>query len=416
MLRTITKDTEAKLVEMADVIRDEANSWRGLHFRFSRLLDHYRSDYQLKIAVNLITDLLKELDGSVFICADGDIFVVAKGAGRALLDKVVFQLRYLFMDDPLAYNAEGQENAEFCALYDLSVDWQDFANACRKKLGASAKSEVAESLMQVSAEAAAGIRSGNIIGRRIKPMTPHRLSSVEKDLRPADLSRVIRKQPICAAQPGKKIRRVFDELYINISHLRQLIMADVDFMSNRNLFKYLTEVLDYKVLELLRRNSNQYFDMPVSINLNVATLLSDKFAEFDAVIKPSIKVSIVIELQVSDVFTDMEAFLVAKKAVQKSGYRVCLDGLTPLSFTQVGREQLGFDLAKLQWNADAESDLDSPQNRALAEAIRRCGPNRVILCRCDTRQAIDYGHAMGISLFQGRFLDKVINPNAKVEN
>src|SRR5690606_6287439 len=97
---------------------------------------------------------------------------------------------------------------------------------------------------------------------------------------------------------------------------------------------------DDKVLGLLQRNSNQYFDMPVSINLNVATLLSDKFAEFDALIKPSVKVSIVIELQVSDVFCDMEAFLVAKKAVQKSGYRVCLDGLTPLSFTQVNREQL----------------------------------------------------------------------------
>lgn len=416
MIRTVAKDTEAKLVESMEQLRDEANSWRGLHFRFSRLLEHYKSDYQIKIAVNLVTDLLKELEGTVFICADADIFVVAKGATKSVLDKVVFQLRYLFMDDPLAYNSEGQENPDFCTLYDLSVDWDAFFKACKQKLGASAKSEVAESLLNVSADAAAGMKSGNIISRRIRPMTPHRLSSVEKDLRPADLSRVLRKQPICAAQPGKKIRRVFDELYINISHLRQLIMADVDFTSNRNLFKYLTEVLDEKVLELLRRNSNQYFDMPVSLNLNVATLLSDKFAEFDAVIKPSIKVSIVIELQVSDVFSDMEAFLVAKKAVQKMGYRVCLDGLTPLSFTQVSREQLGFDLAKLQWNADAESDLESPQNRTLAAAVKRCGPNRVILCRCDTKQAIEYGQAMGISLFQGRFLDKVINPNSKVEN
>lgn len=416
MMKTITRDTEARLVEMAEAIQAEASSWRGLHFRFSRLLDHYKSDYQIKIAVNLINDLLKESDGSVFICADSDIFVVAKGASKVVLEKVVFQLRYLFMDDPLAYNAEGQDNPDFCMLYDLSVDWRDFAQACKRKLGASAKSEAAESMMQVSADVAAGMKSGQIITRRIRPMTPQRLASVEKDLLPADLSRVLRRQPVCAAQPGKKIRRVFDEFYINISHLRQLIMADVDFTSNRNLFRYLTQLLDEKVLDLLRRNSGQYFDAPVSINLNVATLLSDKFAEFDAVIKPSVKVSIVIELQVADVFSDMEAFLVARQAVQKSGYRVCLDGLTPLSFTQVNREQLGFDLAKLQWNADAESELDSPQNRALSEAVKRCGANRVILCRCDTRQAIDYGQAMGISLFQGRFIDKVVNPNAKVEN
>lgn len=414
MLKTITRDAEARLVEHADKLRDEAISWRALHFRFARLLEHYKSDYQIKIATNLITDLLKEADGTLYICPDCDIFVAAKGVSKTSLEKVVFQLRYLFMDDPLAYNADGQENMDFCTLYDLSIDWKDYANACKKKLGASAKSEAIEKFAQQGkAKARVGVTTA---ARHIKPMTLSRLVSVEKDLRPADISRVIRKQPICAAQSGKKIRRVFDELYINISHLRQLIMADVDFTSNRTLFRYLTEVLDEKVLELLRRNTTRYFDMPVSINLNVATLLSDKFAEFDAAIKPSIKVSIVIEIQVSDVFADMEAFLVAKNAVQKMGYRVCLDGLTADSFLQVNREGLGFDLAKLQWNADAVSDMDTPENKALAAAVKRCGANRVILCRCDTRQAIDYGQAMGISLFQGRFLDKMINPDSKVEN
>ncbi|MCH2547657.1 MAG: EAL domain-containing protein [Alphaproteobacteria bacterium] len=413
MINIVTKDAEAKLVEHCGKLRESATLWRALHFRFAQLLEHYKSDYQIKIATNLITDLLKDADGMLFLCPDCDIFVVAKSVNKSLLEKVIFQLRYLFIDDPLAYNANAQENADFCTLYDLSVDWQDYMNACKKKLSASAKNELAEALMAANDTTSA---IGIAASRRIKPMTPTRLASVERDLRPADISRVIRKQPICAAQPGKKIRRVFDELYINISHLRQLIMADVDFTHNRPLFRYLTQVMDEKVLELLRRNTHRYFDMPVSLNLNVATLLSDKFADFDAAIKPSIKVSIVLELEVSDVFSDMEAFLMAKNAVQKMGYRVCLDGLTTNSFLHVNREKLGFDLAKLQWNADADSELDMPANRELAEAVARCGANRVILCRCDSRQAIDYGQAMGISLFQGRYLDKVINPNAKVEN
>lgn len=413
MIKVTSKDAEAKLVEQMEALRDESSAWRALHFRFARLLEHYKSDYQIKIAVNLISDLLKENDTFIYICPDCDIFVLTKGTNKGGLEKVVFQLRYLFMDDPLAYSADGQENENFSVLYDLSVDWLDFMNACKKKLGASAKSEAVENM--ASREMPAGGRSG-AAGKRIKPLTPDRLSRIEKDLLPADLSRVLRKQPICAAPPGKKIRPVFDELYINIAHLRQLIMADVDFTSNRWLFKYLTQILDDKVLDLLRRHSARYFEMPVSVNLNVATLLSDRFAEFDAAIKPSVKVSIVLELQISDVFSDMEAFLVAKDSVQKMGYRVCLDGLTSLSFTQVDRAQLGFDLAKLQWNADAVADLNSAENRALAKAVDRAGPNRVILCRCDNRQAIDYGQAMGISLFQGRFLDRMIDPNAKVEN
>lgn len=411
MIKTTKRDAEAKLVEMAEIVRSECNSWRSLHFRFSRLLEHYKSDYQIKIAVNLISDLLKSFQGTVFVCADCDIFVIAKGCTKSLLEKVVFQTRYLFMDDPLAYGQDGQENNQFSQLYDLSVDWKDFMEACKKKLGSSAKQEVVESIA-----AAETHTIHQMAGKRIKPMTPARLASIEKDLRPADLSRVIRKQPICAATSGKKIRRVFDEMYINISHLRQLLMADVDFTSDRWLFKYLTQVLDEKVLELLLRHPARYFDMPVSLNLNVATLLSERFTEFDAAIKPSIKVSIVLELQVADVFADMEAFLIAKDSAQKMGYRVCLDGLTSVSFTQIDREKLGFDLAKLQWNADTETELDTPENKAVAEAVKRCGANRIILCRCDTKQALDYGHAMGISLFQGRFLDKVINPNAKVEN
>lgn len=414
MMKITTKDPEAKLVEMMEGIRPESVSWRALHFRFSRLLEHYKSEYQVKIAVNLISDLLKSFQGAVFICPDCDIFVLSKGGGKSLLEKVVFQLRYLFMDDPLAYSADGQENDNFSTLYDLSVDWQDFMNACKKKLAASAKSEVVENLTNPESPAIRQMAMGGL--KRIKPITPARLANIERDLLPADLSRVIRQQPVCAAAQGKKIRRVFDELYINISHLRQLIMADVDFTSNRWLFRYLTQVLDEKVLDLLRRHSARYFDRPVSINLNVATLLSDKFAEFDAAIKPSVKVSIVLELQVSDVFSDMEGFLVAKNAVQKMGYRVCLDGLTSLSFSQVDRAQLGFDLAKLQWNASAENELGTSENKAVSEAIKRTGANRIILCRCDNRQAIEYGRAMGISLFQGRFLDKVIDPNARVEN
>jgi hypothetical protein len=248
------------------------------------------------------------------------------------------------------------------------------------------------------------------------PLTTQRLANIERDLESADLSRVMRRQPICAAVPNMMVRRVFDEFYVNIAHLKQMMTGNVDLTSNRWLFKYLTQVLDARMLEMIGRNAGRYIDRPISINLNVETLLSDYFTRFDALIKPSMKVSIVIEIQIADVFSDMAAFMVAKETVQKLGYRVCLDGLTSLSFTQIDREKLGFDLAKLQWNADLESDLKSRENKQLADAVRQCGPNRIILCRCDGRQAVDYGQALGISLFQGRFLDKIIDPTSKVEN
>ncbi len=422
---TATKDAEAKLVETVSGIKDECNSWRAMHFRFSRLLEHYRSDYQIKIAVNLVNDLLKANQGGIFVCADSDIFVVVRNVTKTILDKVVFQLRYLFMDDPLAYSSENQENPDFCKLHDLSVEYTQFLELCKTKLatasrvaaqgGAAAAARTtmptASASAAASAEASVPLSDG-----KLKLFTPARLVTVERDLSNADVSKVLRRQPVCAAVPNMMIRRVFDEIYINIGHLRQMLKSDADFLSNRWLFKYLTTILDLRMLDMLSRNAGRFFDAPVSLNLNVETLLSNRFMEFDAAIKPSVKVSIVIEIQVADVYNDMSAFLIAKDTVQKLGYRVCLDGLTNLSITQIDRERLGFDLAKLQWNADMESDIKSKENKRVADAIAACGPNRIILCRCDNKQAVDYGQALGISLFQGRFLDKIINPTSRVEN
>ena len=126
--------------------------------------------------------------------------------------------------------------------------------------------------------------------------------------------------------------------------------------------------------------------------------------------------SIIFEIPVVDVFADTTAFMLARGHLQKMGYRLCLDGLTINSFLNIDRGKLGFDLLKVQWNADVESDLNSLQNLALAKSVKECGSNRIVLCRCDNRQAVAYGQALGISLFQGRYIDSLINPSAKVAN
>jgi EAL domain-containing protein (putative c-di-GMP-specific phosphodiesterase class I) len=401
-----TKDAEPKLIELLNNTRNEALQWRGLQFHFSHLQEHYRSPYQITIAVNLINDILKAHQGGLFVCEDSDLFLLVKNVTKAQIEKVIFQLRYLFADDPLAYNSEGEDNTEFCTLYDLSVQWEEYYTQAKRKTIRKAQKNVVREENEPVAQHLPDL----------KVMTPHSLVKIESEINATDLSRVMRRQPICAALPNTMVRRVFDEFYINIGHLRQMLRLDVDLLSNRWLFKYLTQVLDVRMLDMLGKQAARFLDKPVSLNVNVETLLSDRFTEFDKLIKPAMKVSIVFEIHISDVFNDMAAFLVAKEQVQKQGYRVCLDGLSALSFTQIDRERLGFDLAKLQWNADIESDLQSPDNAALAAAVKRCGANRVILCRCDNRQAVDYGQAMGISLFQGRFLDKMLDPTSKIEN
>ncbi|MFO1243021.1 MAG: EAL domain-containing protein [Rickettsiales bacterium] len=424
-MKVITTGAEPKLLETLTSLRQNPAQWTCVYFAFSDLLEHYRSEYQIKIAINLISDLLKQEECTVFVCKDSTIFLLAYALQPALLDKVIFQLRYLFMDDPLAYTSDGEENKAFSSAFVLSDGMQKAIDLAQAKM-----LEGMRPRQSTGAAAAAGpSKIQNLLGqvkqaqkeRAVSPgsskfFNASSLASIERDLQNADLSSVVRRQPICAAIPDMMVRRVFDELYINISQLRNMLRVDTDLLSNKWLFKYLTEILDLRVLELIKHNPARYLELPISLNLNIKTLMSDQFLEFDASVKPSVKVSVVIEIQVSDVFEDTRAFKVARETVQKLGYRVCLDGLSDLSFWMIDREKLGFDLLKLQWNANITADMKSRENQKILEAIKQCGPNRVILSRCDNRKAVDYGQELGISLFQGRYLDKLMNPLSKVEN
>lgn len=429
-MRIVNREPEAHIIELLNAVQDKLSGWIAVHFAFDQLMEHYRSDYQIKIAINLMNDMLGDRDGAIHVCEDTTIFVIAKGVPKPLYDKLVFQLRYLFMDDPLAYNDEGDENPDFAERYDLEEQWQDFMNLSKRRLvlrvrkSQQAGRDVPKSMQPAAAPAAPKAVSiaSAAASTTLSPLSRDRffnasnLHAIEHALREADIATAVRRQPVCALAPGATARTVFDEMYINIAHLRQMLKLEADILSNRWLFKYLTQVLDDKMLGYLQLHSDSFAKSPVSINVNIPTLLSDRFTEFDATIKPTAKVSVVMELQIADVFSDMAAFLLAKDTVQKLGYRVCLDGVTDLSFPQIDRQRLGFDLIKLQWNADTDLDTNTEKNKALAEAVKRCGNTRVILTRCDNELAIKYGHAIGISLFQGRYLDSLVNPQSTVQN
>ncbi len=413
----VQKSSEIKLIELLNLIRDPVG-WHAVHFHLNNLLDQYKSEYQFKIAVNLIHDMLKGYEGGIYQMVDNSIIVVCGELDKAVLNKLVFQLRYLYMDDPISYLDTGEENKDFCTIYDLRQQWQEFSDICSRRMALLVrKNSAPERFERVSAPAQPV--SENIETRSSTLKTGFnvlQLADVESDLDKADIQSVLRRQPICVVSPAMSVRKVFDEMYINIAHLRQLLKIGSDFISNRWLFKYLTQLLDVQMLDFIGHNINRYMESPVSLNLNVETLISGRFAEFDAVLKPSAKVSIVIEIPVMDVFADIHAFHLARKEVQRLGYRVCLDGISVESFLMIDRERMGVDLVKIQWNADIEEDLTSRENKDVIKAVSSFGSNRVILCRCDNKEAVQYGQALGISLFQGRYIDSLISPNTKIEN
>lgn len=432
-LQLVYKSAEVRLTQMLADLRVQPTGWMALHFHLDRLLDEYKSEYQIKIAINLINDLLKNYDGHLFLMADSSIMVLCNRLEQVIQEKLVFQLRYLYMDDPLSYTESGMENPQFVTVYDIKHNWQAFNEVCTRYMAMVARGQpialqplgtpVAElaAPQEVAAERMPVLEKAPL-PEAIMPapaalggeFSASRLAAMENNLRMADLQATLRRQPVCAVYADLSLRRLYEELYINMGHLRRMMQSDVDFLSNRWLFRYITQILDARMIDLLRINPGRYLESPISINLNVETVLSSRFSELDAIIPAAKKVAIVVELPVVDAFADMTAFNLAVAEAQKLGYRVCLDGLTTASFISIQRSQFTVDLLKVQWNGEGASE--HMRESAMARAVQDAGSNRIILCRCDNKKAIEYGQSMGISLFQGRFIDAVLNPTSKVEN
>ena len=178
-------------------------------------------------------------------------------------------------------------------------------------------------------------------------LTPEMLAKVQKILSVADFSSFIRRQSICAIIGKSVPQRVFEEVYVSIPDLREMLLPDVDLTSNPWLFLSLSETLDKRVLETINRHDDGALIGNFSVNINVSTILSDDFLAFDDNINVSMRSSIILELQLVDIFSDIKSFILARTFAQARGYKVCIDGITVDKLKYLNRTNLNCDLMKI---------------------------------------------------------------------
>ncbi|HMA16549.1 MAG TPA: hypothetical protein VKP12_17300, partial [Kiloniellaceae bacterium] len=82
---------------------------------------------------------------------------------------------------------------------------------------------------------------------------------------------------------------------------------------------------------------------------------------------------------------------------------------TSLSLPYIERQKLGFDLVKLHWTPELRQQVEGRDGEKLRDAISAANPRRIILMRCESDDAIELGRELGISLFQGYFLDHLLS-------
>ncbi|MDA9975525.1 hypothetical protein N9F34_01660 [Alphaproteobacteria bacterium] len=379
----------------------------GIHIHLSRLRPQNRQDHHIRIAAATFEGTVANYEGQVFTLSNADLFFICKDVAIEDIDAAIMKVRHLFSEDPLSQGDDEDGLARFCTWYNVTTQQEDLLDLVKQM---HRERERKKSLAVTQDRSSTRTRSEK------KRLDLEQLGKLEAFLIRADLSNLMRRQPVCAiTSTNSNPQPVFRELYISIADLQQTVLPEFDLASNLWLFQYLTLTLDSQMLSMLIRNDDTSIASSFSINLNVQTVLSPPFLKFDSSLKSVARGTVVIELQAIDIFGDMGAYMFARDFMRERGYRICLDGLNHLTLQFIDRDRLGLDLLKFIWTPDMAYDLTGTRATELKEHVDRCGRARIILSHCDSDEAIRFGQSLGINMYQGRYVDRLLANESQMD-
>lgn len=393
-----TQNPQSILEEYLRQLEQHRRERRALHVKLSGLLPFNRRDHHVRTAAGLFDQLIATLQGQLFVLGNGDLLFIYKQDCHAAVESVVKRIRFMFNDDPLTSEQEGRP--QFVTWFDVSGAYEDFLGFVRKLLDAPA-------VLSPTSPASLPPPMTPVRRRsRAVSLSPAILARIETGLMGVDLTNAIRQRVVCALTEKLSPEPWFNELDISLTELVSTLVPDLDLEGNPLLFRRLTETTDRLILALLAKPSFDVEPIDISVNLNVSTVVSDAFLEFRQRASAKRLAQLIIEFDCTDVFTHLSTFLSAQEILQSQGYRVCLDAVSPKALAMIDVARLGVDLVKVFWEYEL-GEGDPAMQRALRAVVAAIGPSKVILSRVDSFDGIAFGQAIGIALYQGRYIDQL---------
>jgi len=387
---------ESLLLDRLKRIENNSAGYFAVHIHLSDLRANNKQAHFIQIAKRTFEPLLESNDATLFSLTNLDLVLVCNNIAVDDVDQVVDKVRGLFSEDPLAEIDDSGFEDNFTTWHDLSST-EDFATFFSIVAGLSLEAErVTEEAARVDAQKQS----------RGQPLSPSNLSELNKKLMSMRIADLIQHQTCLLVRPGGDGEVVFREHFISMGQVKERIAPDTDFFANPWLFQYLTESLDRRLLAVLSEREYEEDFEPISINLNISTVLSRDFQRFHRVVGGNSE-RVVVEMQVIDVFADPKTYGYARDSLQERGYRVVIDGIDPMSLQFFDPTILRSDFLKISWSNALQDDGSDDRESEIRSVITNVGKNSVILARVDTEKAVKWGLALGISRFQGFFIDRL---------
>ncbi len=369
-----------------------------LYLKTSQLPEKQKNRF-LKAINDMIQPMVLLHKWQKFFLANDDIVLFFSATQKDELEAIIFKINF-FVPEENAY--------ELTKVYNLKKQFKEFLECLNSKIGRKKENKNVQKKENVFEALPNNLdKEKNEDKPKKQPLTPKMLSMVENSLKGTDFANMIRRQSICVVVGSSQPQPMFDEVFVSVSDLRDTLLPNVDFSLTPWLFQHLTETLDKRVLSNINRHDDGSFKSHFSINLNVSTILSPDFISFDKGIPNAFKNTIFLELQPVDIFSDLASYIMAKNFAKERGYKICIDGISHTSLQYIDRERLDADLLKVFWSQDIINRIEKNDENIFLD-IKKNGPSRVVLARVDDAKAIDIGHTLGINIFQGRYIQKLL--------
>jgi len=390
---------EAVLLEKLSRIEENPSGYFAVHVHLSLLRPSNRQRHFINIAVRVFDNLVNNADAILYLMMNQDLVLICREVLVEDIDPYINKVRAMFSEDPLT-SSEDEFEDRLSTWYDLASK-EDFAAFLSAATELSVKAQVMIEEMQRSREKEDTANSGD-------PLSARNLAAINQKLQATRIADLIRQQTCIRIAPGKAGAFVFREHFIAMTELRERVSPGINLFSSAWLFQYLTETLDKRVLSVIGRKNFDEMKDPISLNLNIGTVLSRDFNNFNRIVGDNAH-KVVIELQIIDIFADMNTYGYARDMLQDRGYKVLVDGVSPLALQFFDPANLRPDYIKVAWGKEFEDDTsDGSRVKMFRETVEHAGKDSIILYRVDSEKAVKWGLALGISRFQGYFIDKLV--------
>ncbi len=378
----------------------------AVHVQLSKLRPNNRQPHFLSIAQRSFDALIENYEGAVFPLSNADIVLICRNAPVDDTDAAVDKIRALFSEDPLvAAGTSGLEDP-LSTWYDLSQgeDFSAFVSVANQLAIEAQRQRQQQQTTETKAK----------VEDKGEPLTAQNLPDINQKLQGTRVADLMREQTCLEMGPEGPGNIVFREHFISVADLKKRIAPNVNLFASPWLFQYLTETLDRRVLAVLANRGVAKATSALSLNLNVNTIMSRDFQNFHKVVDKNAG-KVVVEMQLLDVFADMNTFVYARDLLQERGYRVLLDGFNPLALQFIEPGRLKTDFVKIAWGTEFEGDTESSKMAQMREVVATTGKDNVILARVDTELAVKWGISLGVKRFQGYYVDDLMKKIADVQ-